>query len=246
MDNRVYGKKVDLDSSKIEEFYNERARTLSKRKSEYTTVLLGDQDPDYADRWDAFEKEFITPKLNLRSSSKVLDLGCGIGRWADSISDSCEHYTGVDFSEEMVKVATDNHDASKCSFYAMSVKDALMSEVINKDKYDVVIITGVLMYMNDADITACASELYNVLNDGGILYIEESVGKKERLTLDQIWSEALQSSYNAIYRTRAEYQEMLSSVIGSCKVIEDGYMDALDKSDMSETGHWYTILKKGE
>ena len=48
MKTRVYGDKIEIDQEKVAQFYNERAKTISKRKQAYTTVLLGDQNPDYA------------------------------------------------------------------------------------------------------------------------------------------------------------------------------------------------------
>jgi len=34
-----------------------------------------------------------------------LDIGCGIGRWAENIIDHCGEYIGTDFSDEMIKQA---------------------------------------------------------------------------------------------------------------------------------------------
>ena len=48
MAGRVYGEKVSIDTKGTVSFYNQRAKTIKNREQEYTTVLLGDQDPDYA------------------------------------------------------------------------------------------------------------------------------------------------------------------------------------------------------
>ena len=47
MKERVYGEKVSIDTENTVSFYNQRAKTIKNRKQEYTTVLLGDQDPDF-------------------------------------------------------------------------------------------------------------------------------------------------------------------------------------------------------
>ena len=82
MKERVYGEKVSIDTENTVSFYNQRAKTIKNRKQEYTTVLLGDQDPDFSVKWDAYKKQFILPKLKLNQDKVILDIGCGIGRWA--------------------------------------------------------------------------------------------------------------------------------------------------------------------
>ena len=48
MKERVYGEKVSIDTENTVSFYDQRAKTIKNRKQEYTTVLLGDQDPDFS------------------------------------------------------------------------------------------------------------------------------------------------------------------------------------------------------
>ena len=108
MAERVYGEKVNIDTVNTISFYNQRAKTIKNREQEYTTVLLGDQDPEYAVKWDEYEKGFVLPKLMLNRNKVVLDLGCGMGRLADAVSDKVKEYYGVDFSSEMIAVAKQN------------------------------------------------------------------------------------------------------------------------------------------
>ncbi|MBS7368819.1 MAG: class I SAM-dependent methyltransferase, partial [Oscillospiraceae bacterium] len=105
MDNekRIYGESFDIDASRTRELYNKRSERLSQMQNPYTSVLLGDQNPEYAVKWNAIEKETILPLLGVEKTSSVLDLGCGIGRWAETVIPLCGQYTGVDFSEGMVK-----------------------------------------------------------------------------------------------------------------------------------------------
>ena len=54
MEKRVYGEKVSIDPQNTVNFFDQRAKTIKNRKQEYTTVLLGDQDPDSSVRWDEY------------------------------------------------------------------------------------------------------------------------------------------------------------------------------------------------
>ena len=243
MNNRVYGEKIEIDSKATVSFYDQRAKTINNRKQEYTTVLLGDQDPEYSIKWDKYEKEYIIPKLLLDGTKTVLDLGCGMGRWADALAEKCEAYYGIDFSSEMIEVAKHKKRNGKCEFYNLSFKEALTDSRITCRHYDIIIVTGVSMYINDDELIDCYKGLKQLVNQDTLMYFEESVGKKERLTLNQIWSENLNDYYGAIYRTREEYMELMQKYMNSIEFLEEGYMDFLDKKEQSETSHWYALFK---
>ena len=241
MAERVYGEKVNIDTVNTISFYNQRAKTIKNREQEYTTVLLGDQDPEYA------VKGFVLPKLMLNRNKVVLDLGCGMGRLADAVSDKVKEYYGVDFSSEMIAVAKQNVRNNNCHFYTMSIVDALSDPKITARKYDLVLMAGVSMYINEDELKESYRLLRNLVNKDSLFYFEESVGKIERLTLNHIWSEDLQDYYGAIYRTREEYKSLIDEYINGVEYIEEGYMNFLDKEEQTETSHWYALLQyKGE
>lgn len=247
MKERIYGEKVNIDTVNTISFYNQRAKTIKNRDQEYTTVLLGDRDPEYAVKWDEYEKGFVLPKIMLNRNKVVLDLGCGMGRLADAVSDKVKEYYGVDFSSEMIAVAKQNVRNNNCHFYTMSVVDALSDPKITARKYDLVLMAGVSMYINEDELKESYRLLRNLVNKDSLFYFEESVGKIERLTLNHIWSEDLQDYYGAIYRTREEYKSLIDEYINGVEYIEEGYMNFLDKEEQSETSHWYALLQyKGE
>ena len=64
-ENRIYGKKVDIKGENTKEFYNNRARAMKDMDNPYVSVLLGDQNPEYALMWNTFEKENILPKMGM-------------------------------------------------------------------------------------------------------------------------------------------------------------------------------------
>ena len=162
MKERVYGEKVSIDTGNTVSFYDQRAKTIKNRKQEYTTVLLGDQDPDFSVKWDAYEKQFILPKLKLNQDKVILDIGCGIGRWAEAVADQCKEYYGVDFSSEMIAVAKENIKNENCHFYAMSAVDAVSNPKITDRKYDIVLDVGVSMYINEEELVECYQGLKNL------------------------------------------------------------------------------------
>ena len=243
MKERVYGEKINIDTENTISFYNQRAKTIKTREREYTTVLLGDKDPDFSVKWDAYEKQFILPKLKLTKEKVILDIGYGIGRWAEAVVGQCKEYYGVDFSSEMIAVAKENIKKENCHFYTMSLVDALSDSKITARKYDIVLMTGVSMYINEEELIKCYHGLKRLAKRDTLFYFEESVGKKERLTLNHIWSEDLKDYYGAIYRTREEYKSLIRECMKEVEFIEEGYMNFLDKKEQSETSHWYAVLR---
>jgi 2-polyprenyl-3-methyl-5-hydroxy-6-metoxy-1,4-benzoquinol methylase len=52
-----------------------------------------------------FEAEFLHRELGLPKQAKILDVGCGTGRHSVRLSRMRYHVTGIDQSEEMLKIA---------------------------------------------------------------------------------------------------------------------------------------------
>ncbi len=244
--NRIYGDKVDLKADRdIREFFDKRAdKYMEGKKNRYTTVLLGDENPEYAGMWNQYEIDFILPYLRVERTHKVLDIGCGVGRWAETVASVCGTYVGADFSGEMVRAARKHFsNAQNVTFVQSSFQDIFSERVVADQKFDTVIIAGVSMYINDRELTECFAQLRKILNKDAIVYMEESVGVRERLTLDGIWSENLDDNYHAIYRTKEEYMQLLQPLLANAEVLKTDYFENLDKKNMAETSHLYILLK---
>ena len=144
MGRRVIGDKIKVNGDSIREFYNSRAEKHAEFENEYTLVLLKDQDPDFARRSDEFEKLEILPLLMIDGHSDVLDVGCGMGRWADALKGVCGSYTGIDFSERMIELARNRLNSDKMRFITSSFED-IDRNLETECTYNRVIIGGTCM-----------------------------------------------------------------------------------------------------
>lgn len=238
MDNhRVYGDKIDINVQNTIDFYNDRAKKIVKMDNPYISVMLGDQNPEYAIQRNQYEDEFILPKLEIDENSIVLDIGCGMGRWAEKIIPKCGYYLGVDFSSEMINVAKQRSSLytnnKNFDFISASFQDAVSKPAeYYKFKFNRVIIAGVCMYINDMELSECICGSLKHLDEHCIMYLSETAAVEQRLTLNEFSSDALKTTYDAIYRTPSEYNEFYKILIDNG--FELTYQEFLPHTDIKQ------------
>src|SRR5215831_10565692 len=85
-------------------------------------------------------------------ASRVLELGSGNGRWIVSLAPRVRNYTAVDFSNQMISHA-------KQRVHALGLQNVIFIEASlvdfrTEEKFDIIYISGVSMYLNDCDLEA--------------------------------------------------------------------------------------------
>jgi ubiquinone/menaquinone biosynthesis C-methylase UbiE len=240
---RIYNTVSDINACNVQKLFDERAKKMGDG---YTSVLLGDQNPHYAQKWDEFEKTIILPKMELSGSNSFIDIGCGIGRWAESVIPHCAYYCGCDFSAEMVSKAKERIRYSKGNFDFVNCSFQEMEKYVSGKAFDRGIIAGVCMYINDSELEKCFTSFLKNLAKETILYFTETVAITQRLTLNNFYSEAMHADYSSIYRTPQEYNDFYSVFRkAGFEISEQGFLPHLnDEKEFSETDRWYTILKR--
>ncbi len=154
--------------------------------------------PAAAGRFRFHAETRITQQLicNLSSDGTVLDLGSGIGYWAEHFA---KHFSNV----VAVEASTPLYDAMKkrCESYP-NIKiiqgDVLLFEPENR--FDLIFLGGLLMYLNENDVVALLRKLSHFLQPGGIIVCRESTVHQRILTRE--------GEYQAIYRSVTEYQRI--------------------------------------
>jgi len=113
--------------------------------------------------------------------------------------------------------------------------------------HDLILVNGVLMYVNDDDLRACLNNVKQLLSDGGLLYIKESVSYGKRLTLDQIYSEELAHDYSAIYRSIAEYETLWDEYFPAgegWEIVEHGEVWENALGNRRETTAYFWLVRR--
>lgn len=235
--SRISGDVLPLDYRKTAEFFQARGHMAGDNPLTATMY----QDADLAVRRDLAEKAMALPLLKVTAEDRVLDLGCGSGRWVQAIASEARAYLGIDFSESLLDVARAQYPA--VVFQAMNVADLKGDDLAVSPPFSLLICSGILAYINDADIVRLFAEISHLAADHCRIYLREPMAKEKRLTLDRFWSEELQTHYSAIYRTPAEYIDLLSCLEGF-EVKAQGEPFPRELQNRAETEQRYIFLSR--
>jgi SAM-dependent methyltransferase len=131
----------------------------------------------------------------LKRGMRVLELGCGGGRWTTAIARKVGSVTGVDFSAEMVAIAEKNARHADLDNVAFAVARA--QEFAVSESFDLIYLSGVDQYIDDDDMQKLLGHARSMLAPGGILIDRVTISHGARLFSDD-------GGYQAIYRTAKE------------------------------------------
>ena len=114
-------------------------------------------------------------------------------------------------------------------------------DIIGKD-FNLVLCTGILMYINDKDLDKVFMTLQATKSD--YFYIQETVSIMDtRLTLNNFESKELKTNYSAIYRTKTEYEEYFKR--HNLEILDTNLFLDDETGGRKETNARYWLLKRG-
>lgn len=250
MSKRIIGDIVNINYDETLKFFEERG-AKTDLKYLYNHTMYQDSNPDIVIERDRYEKNRITQLLEFNSNDKVLDIGCGVGRWGEEVLRHGSYYVGFDFSQNLLSLAEENLSRFPkerislvhCSFQDMmtGIKKSNIKEPFNK-----VIITGVFVYLNDTDVIEGLNNLVNIITDDCIIYLKETMAISDRLTLNKFYSEELKTEYDAIYRSISEYRKILQKSLlnHNFEVIYEDELYPPDLKNRKETTQYFFILQR--
>ena len=114
--------------------------------------------------------EYVTRALDVASSDRVLEIGCGTGRVGRHIARHCAHWTGCDVSDNMLKFARvelqglHNIDLVKLNGYDLDgIADA---------SHDAIYCSAVFMHLDEWDRFRYIKDALRVLRPGGRAFFD--------------------------------------------------------------------------
>lgn len=243
---RLISEKANLNYNETKSFFENRAKNNYNDNKPYSVTMYQDNNYELVEKRNKHETDKLLKLININSSSRILDLACGIGRWADSIGSDIGRYCGVDFSQGLINIAKKRNNNNKAEFIVGSSTD-LDSLLGDNDKFDRILIIGLLVYLNDNDVIKVLEQAEKCCDEKAVICIREPIGLTNRLTLKDFYSDELKDNYNAIYRTDSEIKEALNQTLlcAGFKIIHEGFLfddDALN--NRKETSQYYYILER--
>lgn len=244
--SRIKGDRISLNRDEVAGFFEQRARKFNA-DTPLTAILYQDKHPEIAEQRDALERERVLPLLELSGAERVLDVGCGIGRWAAAIADSVASYHGIDASPSLIELAKSYCPRDNVTFHAAGVDDLTDAWLAAHGPFDRIICSGILIYLDDEQVAALLVGLSRHLAPGAIVYVREPMGVEGRLTLAGHWSEELQANYSAIYRSPGEIVAALTKAfpapthqVGPATLL----FERSELNNRAETQQHFCIVKK--
>ncbi len=119
---------------------------------------------------EKIEEETIIGLIKIKPGMKILDLGCGEGRWAKTLENKDIKYIGVDFSKELIAKARIKNTKGGITFVVKPVQD-----FISEEKFDLILLFGLIPYMNDGEIRQLSKNCRFMLKREGRLILRDVV-----------------------------------------------------------------------
>lgn len=222
-----------IDPDAVAAFFEARA-ARTPEIGDLAAVIYQDGNPELARRRDAVEKRMLGSRIAPFAGARVLDLGCGNGRWAaDMLAAGCT-YHGADASEGLVERARARfHGVPDARFTVMPVERATLAALDESEPFDRILCLGVLIYLNDEHLGDVAARLPSLARQQARIVLREPVGLGERLSIVDHFSEDMRQTYNAIYRTEAELLAALAPVLGEAGFRLTGSGDVYAEADLN-------------
>jgi SAM-dependent methyltransferase len=243
---RVIDDVAPLDYGATLAFFEGRARRADELDLR-TITMYQDSRADLAEKRDVSEVRSVLPLLRTEADrTRVLDIGCGVGRWGGHLADQIHSYTGVDFSSGLVEIANatlaGRYEDDHARAYTMSAVDICSAGFADRS-FDLVILSGILAYLNDADCRALLETVSKLTSDTGQIYLREPMAHSGRLTLREHWSDELAATYSAVYRSVEHYAELVDDhLVPSGFRITDSFELSPELSNRAETGQFVILF----
>jgi len=222
---------MPLNSENIKGFWDKRAEKYENKKSFSITNL--EEDERIQKLKIILERKKIFKLLKLNSHLKVIDLGSGIGAWSILFAKKCNQVVAVEYSQKMIDIA--KQLAKKKSINNIEFICENVLDFKTRQKFDVIFISGLLIYILDEEIGKLLKNIYEYSKTGTILLLRDSTGISGRHEIIQEYSEALKTNYSALYRTRSEYIEFFERIGYSLIFDEDMFDEGSPLNKWKET-----------
>lgn len=155
-------------------YWEDRAREFAVEGNGLAAVCSYGMPEFYNRAIHLEQRKALEPWLNVSPQSRVLDVGCGVGRWSRLLAARGARVTGIDLSPTMIAQARlralSANVGARCEFF---VQD--LSTLDTRERYDLILGVTVLQHILDPEsFRAAVAALGAHLAPGGRLVLLEA------------------------------------------------------------------------
>ena len=143
----------------------EISENIIKKTKDFYNLIANDFD-----RTRSFNWQEISPLIDrfIKQGDKILDLGCGNGRFFDLLKAKNIFYTGIDSSEQLIKTAEQKYSNYGAKFLISDVLKLSFPE----NSFDAVVSLAVLHHIpSEQNRQIFFEQIKKVLKSNGILFL---------------------------------------------------------------------------
>lgn len=238
--HRIYGENVDIRGEEVKTFWAKRA-ALAGVGSTRSTLLGNHGGVDLTKMQNERDNEVFRECVGGKKQ-RILEFGCGNGRWGELLKDIVESYSGIDFTPEFIEQARKLFAGDGRFRFAVGALTELPTAFIREGGgYTMGICAGCVMYLNDDE----APKFYEQVEKLPVaaLFLKETVSTMDkRLTLVDFPSKELQTDYNVVYRMPSEYEAFYREALPGFRFERKGWLYPAESGKWAETNNYFWHL----
>ena len=196
-----------IDYHVVKDFWESRASLYGKKDVRSLTVPW--DDPELLEQRDTMERNALEPLLPKRKITRLLEMGCGTGRWTSFLAQKADHVVAFDIASGLIEIAKKETKKANIENVEFHIGDA--RKFCLAEKFDVITAFGVTIYLDNAGLSEFAQNVSQMLTDDGVLIQKDPLSYTERKVENQ-WYGQPDTDYCCIYRIQNEYDTVFSQV----------------------------------
>ena len=111
----------------------------------------------------------ICQRLEINKKDLVLDLCCGNGVITLELAKRCTEAVGIDFSQPLLEIATQNHSATNLSYKYLNVMKLDELLPAKENQFSKILMYGALQHFQRSDLSSLLSNIFKLATEDAII-----------------------------------------------------------------------------
>lgn len=212
------------------QFWETKGETA--QQSPTRAVMLAPVSEEEAVFLDTLERNQLLPWMRLRPGMRVLDVGCGTGRWARRFAAHETSVVAMDVSPGFLEIAKQALSADgtlhRVTLLRADLSLGRLPEEV-QGPFDLIFVGGVFQYIEDDAVVSLLNEFVQKLAPDGRIILREGI-RSERLREEHGAFEG--TPYSVIYRDRTDYPRFFAQT--NLRLLQQANLAGFSTVDLAE------------